>query len=365
MTYTTQAHVAFGDMWTAGSHNILLDNIAYLKSQTDLLFVTARNNDGATINVGDPVVLDPSYISGLAVKMATAANDMRAFGVVVGASVASGANGIFAIGGSIQNINVTGAVVFGHSLVASATAHYAQDSGGGGWGPGVIGFALATQASGTGTISALIKPYPLFYSLATTIIRTQTNNAVSNASGSITAITSAISDGTNRLMLLFVHVNTTLSAGLFNAGSFTAFQNGAAGVEYFGYLLASAATANITITSGGGAATNDAVVVFLNGVNGGTPVGTYAAANASSASVSLVVPSVAGDLVVAGFSTITTVFTVSGRGAGQTNLADIVSGVPVHMVVDSQIATGANTTFTWTLSASAAWNAAGVAVKSA
>ena len=55
MSYTPQSHVAFGDIWPAGSHNIMLDNIAYLKSQADLLFLTVRNNDASTINLGDPL----------------------------------------------------------------------------------------------------------------------------------------------------------------------------------------------------------------------------------------------------------------------------------------------------------------------
>jgi hypothetical protein len=36
MTYVAQAHVAFGDMWTAASENQSLDNDAYLKTQADL-----------------------------------------------------------------------------------------------------------------------------------------------------------------------------------------------------------------------------------------------------------------------------------------------------------------------------------------
>ena len=363
MSYTPQSHVAFGDMWPAGSHNIMLDNIAYLKSQADLLFLTVRNNDASTINLGDPIVLDPSYTSGLAVKMPTAANDLRAFGVVVSTSIASGASGIVAIGGTIQSINVTGAVIFGHSLVTSATAHYAQDSGGGGWGPGVLGFALAAQASGTGTISALISPYPLFYTAAQTIVRNQTKNPPTTT----IAITNAISDGTNRLLLLFDSAYTTenASAAVFSGSGFTTLQNsGSTGKVYFSYLLASAlATANITHS--GTNADGLAAVIVLNGVNQTTPVGTSADANGTSVSPSVVVACSPGDLVIAGFGLQQSLAVCSGRGGGQTNILDIVGGTYGHLVVDYVIATGTSVTFTWTIASSVAWNAVGVAVKSA
>jgi hypothetical protein len=316
----------------------------------------AYNNDGTALAYGDPVAIDPSYTSGLAVKMPTSTGDLRVCGVAL-APIASGSSGPISMGDNVQSINVTGTVVFGHSLVSSASAHYAQDSGGGGWGPGVIGFALGAQASGTGTISALIKPYPLYYGLGTTIIRSAGNPSV-GIGGPL--FTSAISDGTNRLMLVFASDSGAISGVAFNAGSFTAFQ----GNPYFGYLLPSAANANITASSFPN--NGSAIEVFLNGVNQGTPVGTYAAASGSSTTPSVTINCNPGDLVVAGFVVQgNATWSVSGRGAGQTNLQDTSANSWEHMVVDYAIATGNNITFTWTLSVSEVWKAVGVAVKSA
>jgi hypothetical protein len=55
---------------------------------------------------------------------------------------------------------------------------------------------------------------------------------------------------------------------------------------------------------------------------------------------------------------------VTGRGAGQTNIADYQNNSK-HVVVDYAYATGANLTFTWTLGSSATWDAVAVATKSA
>jgi hypothetical protein len=118
------------------------------------------------------------------------------------------------------------------------------------------------------------------------------------------------------------------------------------------------------LTGTDGGTGNCCVEVFLNGINQGTPLGTAAFATATNASVSVVVNCTPGDLVIAGFSTSSTI-TVSGRGGGQTNLADIQNGAVSHLTVDSAIATGSTITFTWTLSGSIFWSAGGVAVKSA
>jgi len=320
----------------------------------------AYNNDASAITVGDPVAIDPSYTSGFGIKMPTSTGDLRLVGVAL-TPIASGASGIISIGPNVQPINVTGTVVFGHSLVSSASAHYAQDSGGGGWGPGVIGWALAAQASGTGTINAFIMPYPYYYSLATSIIRTQTSNALNSS----TTLASAISDGTNRLQLCWAVANASISSMVFSGAGWTAFQNASGMNPYFGYLVAPAlATANITNAWGGGLM-GCAVVPFLNGVHQSTPVGTYATANGTGTAVSLVVSCAPGDMVFAGFDVLNTSFTVNARGAGQTNLADIISSQPIHMVVDYAIANGTSFTFTWTTSVSVSWYVAGVAVKSA
>jgi len=264
---------------------------------------------------------------------------------------------------------VTGTVVFGHSLVSSASAHYAQDSGGGGYGPGVIGWALAAQASGTGTINAFIMPYPYYYSLATSIIRTQTKTDIS-AGASVTAIASAISDGSNRLMLVFGigdSANKPVTFKFNTSEAFTQLQAGNNGVPFVGHLASpTLTTANIigdysSITTGYGFC----IEVFLNGVYTVTPVGTLGTGSGSSTTPSLVVSCSPGDLVIGTVAIIGSATITGGRAAGQTNLADVSNGLPRRMATDYAIASGSSFTFTWTISSSLSWYTAGVAVKSA
>jgi len=320
--------------------------------------VWAYNNDASAITVGDPVAIDPSYTSGFGIKMPTSTGDLRLVGVAL-TPIAAGASGIISIGTNIQPINVTGTVVFGHSLVSSASAHYAQDSSGGGWGPGVVGFALAAQASGTGTINALIMPYPQYYTAAQSIIRTQTNNAV-GAGGP--PITSAISDGTNRFMILFGYAGN-VSGISFSGSGFTSLQDGSTGYGYIGYLVApAAATANIT-SSVWQYGSSAAVEEFYNGVHQSSPVGTLGAGSGTSTAPSVVVNCAPGDEVLACFTF--TGATVSSHGADQTQMANISASIPITMVVDKKTATGATCTLSLVINGSVSWKATAVAVKSA
>jgi hypothetical protein len=372
MAWTSVYTYTVGQVLTAANLNTYLSaNTTYLKSQTDLFNLTVYNNGSTVLNVGAPVIFDPAYTAGLGVAYTTNAADPRIIGVVVNAAISGSASGlIWAPGYMIQNILVAGAVTFGHSLVSSTTPQYAQDSGGGGIVNGMLGWALAASTGGTATISALLKVQPQYYALASSVIRTQTNNNItfsSSAGALTTAISNAISDGNNKMMLVWGFNGAGASPATFgfNAGSFTQLQAGGALNPYFGYLLPSAATANITAYYG---SYNGACVdVFLNGINQGSPVGTAAAASSTtaSASVSVTIACNPGDLVIAGFITQTSAITISARGAGQSNLADIAGPSNIHTTVDSAVAAGANITFTWTISAAQAWSAVGVAVKSA
>jgi hypothetical protein len=293
--------------------------------------------------------------------MATVANDMRAFGVVVGASVNSHASGIVAIGGTIQSINVTGAVVFGHSLTTSATAHYAQDSGGGGWAPGVIGFALAAQASGTGTINALIKPYPLFYTAAQVI--TQKYSAVDVAAAGGTIITNVVNVTPNQLLLFFGYNANTFTVPLWNALTPTQVQAASATVSYIGYLLGSgAATANWTGNWYNNTA--GAVALALNGINQSTAFGTWANQNGTTGTaVNITVTCNPGDLVICALCARGTSLTFSGRNQ---TLVITQLGTGNAVDVQSAVATGNSVNFTWTIGGTPShWSADGVAIKSA
>jgi hypothetical protein len=360
MSYSALSHRSAGYIVPSSEWNQMADNLAYLKALTDLLYLTVYNNDSVTLNGGAPVSFDPTYTSGLGVKGSVTAYDPRCIGTVkAGTTIASHASGlILAPWYVIQNVSVTGAVAFGHILVPSGTIQYYQD-GGVAVTTGMVGFALQTNPSGTASISALLRPaMPSYYAAGTVVVRSPVNSAVASGTGT-TAIASAISDGTNRLMLLFMFNNFSGSAGAFSAGSFTQFQNGGVGKQYFGALLAPAlATANVTATVSSYAGV--AALVFLNGVNQSTPTRTYADATGTGTAVSVTVACQPGDLVIAGFSVPNATCTVSARGAGQTNLG-VAQGDGMTTVVDVAIATGTSITFTWTIP-SATWDADAVPV---
>jgi hypothetical protein len=131
----------------------------------------AYNNSGVTLNQGDVVCLDKSYTSGLGVCLASVVAARQTIGVVYSASIAAGGLGYIAVG-NIQWINVgTGAVVFGHSLVAAAAGRYAQDSGRGSAVANMIGWALGASAGGYATqIQALITGNPDVFSTAVPVV---------------------------------------------------------------------------------------------------------------------------------------------------------------------------------------------------
>lgn len=196
-----------------------------------------------------------------------------------------------------------------------------------------------------------------------TFARVGTNNAIV-AGSPTTVLASLLSDGSNRFMFGHGMNNTTVNSYTFNAGNFTALQNGTGALPYVGYLLPSAATAAVggihTVATGVGS------VIVLNGVNQSSPVGVLATGVGPSAAPSVVVACAVGDFIVGGFTDIAnTPFTVNSRGAGQTNVADYQETPWHHTVIDYIIATSTLMTLTWGLSAAPNWKSFGVAVKSA
>jgi hypothetical protein len=364
MAYTSPRVWTVGEGLTAAKLQAVSDNITYLKSQTDLLYLTVYNNDAVTLSGGDPVSFDPSYTSGLGVVGSVVAGDQRCIGTVkAGTTISSHSTGlVLAPGFVIQAVNVTGVVAFGHTLVASASIHYAQDAGGSGQTPGMIGWALATNGGGTASINALIpRSNPQYFSLATSLGNTFTNTSESTSSGTTQTIASVVSNGSNRLLLLWESMTIGASAFIFNSQNFTLFQGGGTPSLPFAWIIPNAFTGDITGTHAAVRSGGVSAALLLNGVNQSTPTRTYAAANGVGTAVSVVVPSMPGDMVFAGFTTGPVGYSISGRATGQGNLIDIQGGIPARLVIDSMIATGINTTFTWTLSLSETWQAAGVA----
>ena len=364
MAYTTPSTRAYAYKITAANWNELVDDIVYIKGQVDKLYVTVYNNDANTLVAGDVVILDKSYTSGLGVCLTTTAWDMHVFGVVTSASISTHATGLVAVGGTIENINVNGAVVFGHALVASATSHRAVDSGGAGWGPGVVGFALAANASGNATISALIKPYPLLYAANQIQINSYTKTNVPTGAAA-NVIDNFIGYDTygNRLLLCLEHNNGVADTFTFDSAALTSLQDGTATKAYFGYLIApNVTTANIK----GHIATNTggAIAIIMNGIHQTAPIGTFANSHSSgNVPASLTVSCVPGDYVIGCIISTSNVTIDSGRAPGQTNIQDILSTDNRRITMDYIIATGNSVTFTWNLSSAGVWDAVGVAVK--
>jgi hypothetical protein len=298
MAWSTPHVWSVGEVLTAANMNTYLsDNTTYLKSQTDLFNLAVYNNGSTTLNVGDVVILDTAYTSGLGVTLASGVSDPRVIGTVIGSAISGSASGlIWAPGFMKQTVNVTGAVTFGHSLVTAAGGHYAQDSGGGGASYGMLGWALAASTGGTASINALIRVNPQYYTFATTVTRTSSGVVTSNSTA--TVVSGAVSDGSNRCMVLFSFNNAVINGAKFNGSGFTSLQDGAAGKPYAGYLLPSAATADVQANY----PTNNGLegYVFLNGVNQTAPVGSsLGTGTATSSNGSVVVSCSPGDIVFA------------------------------------------------------------------
>jgi hypothetical protein len=364
MAYTTPRVWSVGEGLTAAKMQAISDNFTYLKSQTDQIYVAVYNNDASTLNQNDAVVIDPSYTTGLAVKTSTVVGDMRAVGVVISASISSHSTGIVAFGRLITQINVNGAVVFGHSLIIGANAHYAQDSGGGGTGYGVIGFALAANASGNATIAVLLDPHPLFMTAAQVI--TQKYGANDFPSGGATIISNAVNIAPNQVMLFFTFTRASgFTVPLWNGQTPTQVQAAANNAAYIGYLLgAGPATANftgnITVYTGAG------IVLALNGINqggGAATFGTWVHQNSPGASISLTVTCVPGDKVIGAVTIYGTAITFTGKNQ-TTELS--AAGTNTALDVQSAVATGTSVTFTWTVGGAIGYGSVdGVALHSA
>ena len=340
------------------SPNQIALNTDYNNLRTDALmgaFLWVHNNDVVTLNQGDPVILDSSYTAGgiIGVRTSSVASDPRGFGVVSYASIVAGANGFIAIG-NYQLVNVTGVVVFGHTLGISTTPHYAYDVGGGGIFYGMIGRAVQTNGGGTGQILAQIVSNPLFYTAAQVI--TNSYGATQIASGAQTLCASVVSVTPNQL-LLFGAFNSagTFTVPLWNAQTPAVLQaySGAA-QSYIGAGLGwGAATSNYTGNFSAGSSV--AFAIALNGINQGGGASTFGAvvhqAYSAAGTITLVVTCVPGDLVVC-------LILVAGAGgtpgisAENQPIVEKSFAAATGYEVMKAIATGNSVTFTATLAGS-------------
>src|SRR5262245_58703992 len=112
---------------------------------------TVTNRSGGTVSIGDVVALDPENDE--SITWADSGDSRHCFVVtnLMGDAGASLSRVMVGFGG-VQSVHVTGTVAIGDRLVASATDGYAKR--------GAERYSFATalqaQASGTGTIRAII-----------------------------------------------------------------------------------------------------------------------------------------------------------------------------------------------------------------
>jgi hypothetical protein len=366
MTWTAIYTYTVGQTLTAANLNTYLSgNTQYLKSQTDILSISAYNNDSITLNQYDPIVWDPLYTSGLGVKSTTNSPDYRATGIVISSSISSHATGlVYFPGFYLTNINVTGAVAFGHSLITSASAHYAADSGGGGNDYGTLGWALGTSPSGNATISALLRAYPLFFTAAQVVTNKYGANDI--PSTTLQTFNANVANATaNQLLLFFAYNSTALTSPTWNSLTPTLVASDASNQAYIGYLLgSSAATSNFQGTFNNTSQNGTAVTLALNGVNQGGGANTFGAwaHQGGSGAVNVTVACAPGDYVILCVTVRGTGMSFSGR-----NQTLLITGVGSSSAYDVQfaVATSTSVNFTVTVAGASTVSADGVALHSA
>lgn len=115
----------------------------------DLLARYITNNTGGTVSRGYVGVLSAAATDSLLAT--TTAGDTRLVAVVLDVSIASAAQGYVALYGLVSTVNVNGAVARGDQLQTHTSAGYSRTGSG-----GSFARALTTNASGNGTVAALL-----------------------------------------------------------------------------------------------------------------------------------------------------------------------------------------------------------------
>jgi hypothetical protein len=323
------------------------------------------NNSGVSLPVGTYVKFDPSYTSGLGVTIASTLFDQRVLGPVIGGTIGIGASGyISAPGFALAQALVKDTTVFGHSLT-TGSGGWLVDSGGGGWGPGIAGWALGAQgAGGPNLMNILLHPYPLFYTAAQVITQKYGANDVAVGGGTINA--NVVNVTPNQCLLFYAFdAHATTLVPLWNSLTPTQIQAISGALSYVGQLLGpGAATANFTGTFTTYAGVG--VALALNGINqggGAATFGTPVNQNGAGASVSLTVACVPGDIVVCVTLIKGTSVTFSGR-----NQTPLINAAGSATAYDVQWAIAASTSISFTLTIGGSltgWSADAMALHSA
>ena len=353
----------------------------------DKRFEMLFNNSGGSIVKGDIVVADVS--GALYITTTTLTHDPRAKGVVADASIANQTWGWVQTDGHCETVNVQGAVAIGDALFPSSTVKRAYANGTG-RGEGTIGFAMSVNASGAGTVSAILSILLARWGSAVLMegVTVLVNNVASgnvSQSGNLACGTNA-----NRLVIAFIaalHQNGTTSADptptvggagmtslaaiqrtVFSVGAFSKYQA-------FKYPAPSTGSQSInTGTSSGSDSTSNSIIgIFMafSGVNQSTPTGTHNSTNNTSSTPGVNATDAVAGCLMAGCvingntSNYTDTGLITSSGAGQTKQgSNYVTSGGADLVGqgDTKTASGATEAMSWGLSASVKTIAASVPI---
>jgi len=322
--------------------------------------ITLTNKSGGTVNAGDVVIFDKTNAS--AFTTTTTQGDMRILGVAK-ETIANNASGKIAMAG-IATVNVTGNAAIGAALISSTTPKYAMANGGAKQ-AGLIGFALTAYAGGaTGTVEALLIP-AFERAGAAVAVEGVLSLAASGASGSLQCGTAAdrlvlaLQWGADGAVGAFSAVPTVGGANMTQSGSdIASWANRPRSSTARLFYYKGVGTGSITVNAGttGYFSEMGCLFIALSGVHASAYIGTIAENILTGTAQSVnCTDAVAGDLVVgfciSGDTTAPPAW--AGSGAGQTNRLNS-SPVATHecVIIDTDIATGATETMSWTFSLS-------------
>lgn len=324
------------------------------------------NKSGGSLAEGDVVIWDIANASSITT---TALEGHRRIAGVIMTGGANNAQVWLAPYGCVCTVKVTGAVPIGAALITSTTATRAKANGGSTQ-PGLLGYALTSNPSGNGTVSAIICPTYDKFGSNITIVNAQTSSGTTGGGTDVVAISGMTCSGTNRLLVAMLMNDS--SAGSFSNVKYGAstmtiagqIQSGSKSIACLAYLLnPTAGSANITYTITTGAVRTQGIC--LDGVNQSTPVRTGVTGSGTGTAISIGPGSgQPGDMALGVAVSGNTSNTPSARGAGQVNL-DTTTGINASSTgfcdyEESIASTSEN--LTWTVPNSANWSAVGLLI---
>ena len=324
------------------------------------------NKSGGALAEGDVVIWDIANAS--SITTTTLEGHRRIAGVIMTGG-ANDAQVWLAPYGCVCTVKVTGTVPIGAALITSTTATRAIANGGSTQ-PGLLGYALTSNPSGNGTVSAIICPTYDKFGSNVTIVNDQTGGPVSGGTD-VVAITSMSCSGTNRLLVVLLmddsssgsytnvkYGGTTMTISQIGITSGT---NKKVCLAYMVNPPAGSANVTFTMTTAGTRAQG----ICLDGVNQSTPVRTEGTATGTSTTPAVTPGSgQPGDFALGVVCSGHPTNTPSARGAGQVNLdtTQNINSAATGFCDYEEVIASTSEALTWTTPNSAAWAAAGILV---